>query len=318
MKDSKLTREDFPLRDVVMTVDASGKTGFNGSFVIQYMQRETTMYKTKAPVYSGEPLSGYMDRSQDSPAGEVKIKGMSHASQLDPITAPAKYDPADVKSTEETTGVNVMDQLKSMLIQELVQTVTKRALNMLFTFGEETRRRERGWLERLLSQFNKKYVKTHVVNSHKDLMRVLVVMKNGIMRRSGMHPDYVVTNVRVAALLADMSGYSISAGETNVGQVGAVFPSGQVCGLRVFVDPHMTWNDCRLLMGASTKNNLDGLYVVFDPNSLSFYESKLPPENGREQCKLDAKMDAKVTLLRMSSEMKECCVSYLTISKNIL
>jgi len=316
MKDGKLTSEDFPLGSVVMTVDVAKKTGFNGVFAIDYTQRLATMRKANASLYSDNFISENINRLLQV-YNFGKTKEVRHMSRLEPIHAIAKYDPANVDMIHDATGVDCDIELKYALVHELVQEITRRTLGMLLTYGEETRRGERGWFEKFISFFSRKYVKRQFIDSHEDMNVLLAAMKNGILRRTGMQPDYIVTNLRVAAMLADMMGY-VPAEARASRVVTQVIKYGHIRGLTIFVDQYMNWNDSKILMGASTKNNIDGLYMAFNSETLTFHENKMPSENDVVHINLDAAIEAKLLLLRGSAEMKECCVSYLKINKNVL
>ncbi len=321
MKEGKLTKEDFPLHKVVSVVDADGKTS-NNCFQIPYMQRSVTMYDHKTPwysggpKYSGEPLSNYMDRSQDKVNGEIKITALSHASCFEDVRIPARYN-----ELPEIPGLDTALELRNALINELIRDVTRKTLKELFYYGEYTRQSARGFWEKLFAFFNNSHVKRYTINSHKDLIRLLNSMRADTVRRSGLMADYIVTNVRVGAVLADMAGYIVSQDQLLATNPGVAFPAGSIGGMTIYVDPNMSWNDCRMLVGASTKNNLDGLYCVFDSQSLRFDTVTEAPKSpaDKDETKTEAILKVKIALLRNTGEsMPECCVAHLNITKNVL
>ena len=80
---------------------------------------------------------------------------------------------------------------------------------------------------------------------------------------------WVVTNAQVASALQDVSGYVVAPMVNSLGQDGSqnLFMGGTLSGLRVYVDPYMSWDDCRVCVGRKGDGNSPG--VVFLPYLLA-------------------------------------------------
>ena len=82
-------------------------------------------------------------------------------------------------------------------------------------------------------------------------------------------PTWVVTNAQVATALQDVSGYVVAPMVNNFAQDGSqnLYMSGTIAGLKVYVDPYMAWDDCRICVGRKGNGNEPG--VIFMPYILA-------------------------------------------------
>ena len=80
---------------------------------------------------------------------------------------------------------------------------------------------------------------------------------------------WVVTNAQIASALQDCSGYVVAPMVNNMAQDGSqnLFLGGTLAGLKVYVDPYMAWDDCRICVGRKGDGNSPG--VVFMPYILA-------------------------------------------------
>ena len=80
---------------------------------------------------------------------------------------------------------------------------------------------------------------------------------------------WVVTNAQVATALQDVSQYVVAPMANNMAQDGSqnFFLAGTLAGLKVYVDPYMSWQDCRVCVGRKGDGNSPG--VVFMPYILA-------------------------------------------------
>ena len=116
-------------------------------------------------------------------------------------------------------------------------------------------------------------VNTSAENLHTRQRRIMsrilaaVTVIQNVGRRG--RPTWVVTNGQIAAALEDVSGYVVAPMVNGMSQDGSkdLYMGGQVAGLKVYVDPYMDWNDCRICVGRKGDANSPGL--VFLPYILA-------------------------------------------------
>ena len=82
-------------------------------------------------------------------------------------------------------------------------------------------------------------------------------------------PTWVVTNAQIATALQDCSGYVVAPMVNGMAQDGSkdLYMAGSVAGLKVYVDPYMTWEDTRVCVGRKGNGNEPG--AIFMPYILA-------------------------------------------------
>lgn len=81
--------------------------------------------------------------------------------------------------------------------------------------------------------------------------------------------NWVVTNAQVATALQDCAGYVVAPMVNSLVQDGSrdLYQAGTLAGIKVYVDPYMDWDDCRVCVGRKGNGNEPG--VVFMPYILA-------------------------------------------------
>ena len=82
-------------------------------------------------------------------------------------------------------------------------------------------------------------------------------------------PNFVVTNTKILSALQDCAGFVVAPMVNTLTQDGSnsLYFAGSVAGLNLYVDPFMTWDDTRVLVGRKGDGNTPG--VVFMPYILA-------------------------------------------------
>ena len=82
-------------------------------------------------------------------------------------------------------------------------------------------------------------------------------------------PNFVVTNTKILSALQDCAGFVVAPMTNTLTQDGSssLYFAGSVAGLNLYVDPFMTWDDTRVLVGRKGDGNTPG--VVFMPYILA-------------------------------------------------
>lgn len=82
-------------------------------------------------------------------------------------------------------------------------------------------------------------------------------------------PNFVVTNTKILSALQDCAGFVVAPMVNTLAQDGSnsLYFAGSIAGLNLYVDPYMTWDDTRILVGRKGDGNTPG--VVFMPYILA-------------------------------------------------
>lgn len=87
--------------------------------------------------------------------------------------------------------------------------------------------------------------------------------------------NWVVTNAQVATALQDCAGYVVAPIVNTLMQDGSrdLYQAGTLAGIKVYVDPYMDWDDCRVCVGRKGTGNEPGLvflpYILADTVSIT-------------------------------------------------
>ena len=81
--------------------------------------------------------------------------------------------------------------------------------------------------------------------------------------------QFIVTNTQILSALQDCAGFVVAPMVNTLTQDGSnsLYFAGSLAGLNVYVDPYMTWEDTRILVGRKSDGNTPG--VVFMPYILA-------------------------------------------------
>jgi len=99
----------------------------------------------------------------------------------------------------------------------------------------------------------------------KRIMALVTAAGNVVMQRGRRGPaNFIVTNIKIATALQTNSQYTFSPLANTFNQNnGSLYPLGTIAGMTVYVDPNMTYEDTRVLVGR--KGAADEPGTVFCP-----------------------------------------------------
>lgn len=174
----------------------------------------------------------------------------------------------DIKSQ---TGIDIVQKLESVLVNELSQTISRQIVEKIFQMGELNRAATPTLSSGLGSIFDldTDYVTTgpqgettHAVQ--RKLCSKIFAGSNFIASEGRIGPaTYLVTNGRIAAALSDAAAYTINPVKGNMNTNGQLYPVGQIAGIQVYVDPYMKYDDNRVVLGR--RNEVDQPGIIFVP-----------------------------------------------------
>lgn len=274
----RIFKESFKLDRIVQVVDVA--TDENGNYRLPYTET----------VKEGDTL---------------KVKACSHASQLLPCARKCEYDEhvidAGIISVQDTER-----ELMKALLNEVLASIHDATVESLFSYAERNAKKKAyafSFFDRLRVTIFGRPGAASVGKAH-DLKQVLRMMTSSIARNAGARPTYIITNVKVAAILADFADYTPVAFDSTQPVVNhcMLYKAGTVHGMDIYVSPKMRWNDCRIMMGIRVGVNRSGHYIVFDSNSLKI--EKIEAEQGKKRV-----MNLSLRANSMFLGISEGCVS---------
>jgi hypothetical protein len=240
------------------TSSSNGTTGaFNGNYP---MDRETD-----DKTYSG--VIGPKISSKTVAVGTIEVSSALRRTEIEDIKA--------------NTGMDIVQKMESILVNELSQTISKQIVAKIFELGNTNRQTAPlqaglgvttvGTTASTIFDLNTAYVTinggiggetTHAVQ--RKLITKLAHASNYIATEGRVGPaQFAVTNGGLGAALMDIAGYTINPVKSKMNGAGQLYPVGTIGDIQIYVDPYMRYNDNRIVIGR--KNNPDQPGLIFVP-----------------------------------------------------
>jgi hypothetical protein len=231
-------------------------------------------------VPSGAAQGAYpMSRSEDddSYAGVIGPKISSKTIAVGTIEVSSALRRTEIEDIKANTGMDIVQKMESILVNELSQTISKQIVAKIFEMGALNRttaplatgKTSVSATASTIFDLDTAYVNgmnggetTHAVQ--RKLITKIAHASNYIATEGRVGPaQYLVTNGGLAAALQDIAGYTINPLKSKLNGQGQLYPVGSIGDIAIYVDPYMRYNDNRIVLGR--KNNPDQPGIIFVP-----------------------------------------------------
>jgi len=221
-----------------------------------------------------------MSRSEDdlAYAGVIGPKVSTKSIAVGTIEISSALRRTEIEDIKANTGMDIVQKMESILVNELSQTISKQIVAKIFEMGDLNRTGSAPLstgtystnisgqtifdLDTLYTQTQVGGETTHAVQ--RKLITKMVHASNFIATEGRVGPaQFAVTNGGLAAALMDIAGYTINPTKSKINGSGQLYPVGQIGDIQIYVDPYMKYNDNRIVIGR--KNNPDQPGIIFVP-----------------------------------------------------
>ncbi len=217
-----------------------------------------------------------MSRAEDdlTYAGVIGPKISSKSIAVGTIEVSSVLRRTEIEDIKANTGMDIVQKMESILVNELSQTISKQIVGKIFEMGDLNRTSAPlGGTGSITGQtvFDLDTIyaiagpggeTTHAVQ--RKLITKMVHASNFIATEGRVGPaQYAVTNGALAASLMDIAGYTVNPTKSKLNGSGQLYPVGQIGDIQIYVDPYMKYNDNRIVLGR--KNNPDQPGLIFVP-----------------------------------------------------
>ena len=225
---------------------------------------------------SGQAAGQYpMGRLADdqSYAGVIGPKISSKTVAVGTIEVSSALRRTEIEDIKANTGMDIVQKMESILVNELSQTISKQIVAKIFEMGAlnalSAPASTAGGSAVTIFDLDTSYVNngiggetTHAVQ--RKLITKIAHASNYIATEGRVGPaQYLITNGGLAAALQDIAGYTINPVKSKLNGQGQLYPVGSIGDISIYVDPYMRYNDNRIVLGR--KNNPDQPGIVFVP-----------------------------------------------------
>ncbi len=225
-----------------------------------------------------------MNRAQDEAhyPGIIAPNVTTKRVQVGTVEVSSALKITEIEDIKAQTGIDIVQKLESVLVNELSQTISKEIVAKVFEMGDLNRQSAPGYVPTsptggvTLFDFDvDAYLGTGTSFStapggetSQSLQRKLITKvknaSNYIATEGRVGPaSYLVTNGTLAGVLTEGTNYGLSPESGSSNAAGQLYPAGKVNGITIYVDPYMAYNDNRILLGR--KNNADQPGIIFVP-----------------------------------------------------
>lgn len=253
-----------------------GATGASGSVRIELV----SALEDHLPAFSANFTSDKygQTRSQEETLypGIIGPRVQSKTIQTGEIEVSTALKRTEIEDIKASLGIDIVQKMESILVNELSQTISKQIISKLFEMGDMNRASAPGYtipnapttvfdfdVDAYLTVGNAPGGETsHAVQ--RRLVTKILHASNYLATEGRVGPaQFVVTNGRLGAALADIAGYTLNPVKSKVNAAGQLYPMGTVGDVQIYIDPYMLYSDDRMLVGR--KNNPDQPGIVFVP-----------------------------------------------------
>ena len=239
-----------------------------------------------AAASSGDyPMSRQDDDNRYSGVIGPKISSKSVA--VGTIEVSTSLRRTEIEDIKANTGMDIVQKMESILVNELSQTISKQIVKKIFELGDTNRLTApayggsasfgSGLIPAVnggaasIFDLDTSYVNanggiggetTHAVQ--RKLVTKLAHASNYIATEGRVGPaQYAITNGGLAASLMDIAGYTVNPLKSKMNSQGQLYPVGTIGDIQIYVDPYQRYNDNRIVLGR--KNNPDQPGLIFVP-----------------------------------------------------
>lgn len=177
----------------------------------------------------------------------------------------------EIEDIKAQTGIDIVQKLESVLVNELSQTISKEIVEKVFEMGMVNRETAPQAGGGSIFDFD---VDTYFAgnapggettqSAQRKLITKIKNASNYIATEGRVGPaSYIVTNGTLGAVLSDGATYGLQEVDHSLNAQGQLYPMGKIAGMTIYIDPYMKYDDKRVLVGR--KNNPDQPGVIFVP-----------------------------------------------------
>jgi len=219
-----------------------------------------------------------MNREQDENTypGQIGPNVFTKTIQVGDIEISSALKRTEIEDIKASTGMDIVQKLESVLINELSQTISKEIVESVKKLAELNRLSHTCPKVAGVSKFDfnvDAYFASASVpggetthSAQRKLLSKINNASNYIANEGRVGPaQYIVTNGNVASVIQDIAGYTLNpvVGGSNLNTNGQLYPVGKVGNMTLYVDPNMRWDDNRVFLGR--KNSVDQPGLLFLP-----------------------------------------------------
>ena len=158
-----------------------------------------------------------------------------------------------IQDLNKVWNYDVISMLENVATNEVAQSISKQLMDRMFSLGttHATKVTSVEGTDPTTINFTVGSGFENVSTLQRRVATKMLELANLIYHRGRFGAGtFIVTNGRIASVLADISGYALAPFNNDLPTAaGQLYPAGKIYGLTVYVDPNLSWSDGRILIG---------------------------------------------------------------------
>lgn len=210
---------------------------------------------------------------EDTYPGVIGPNVLTKTIQVGTIQVSSALRRTEIEDIKANTGMDIVQKMESVLVNELSQTISKQIVAKVFELGTLNRATAPKRGADSIFDFNTADQAASLggETSHaiqRKLITKVALASNYIATEGRVGPaQYLVTNGALAATLQDIAGYTVNPVSASINPNGQLYPVGKIGDISIYVDPYMRYDDNRIAVGR--KNDPDQPGLIFVPYLLA-------------------------------------------------
>jgi hypothetical protein len=217
------------------------------------------------------------DADENTYPGIIAPRVSSKSVQVGTIEISSALKRTEIEDIKANTGMDIVQKMESILVNELSQTISKQIVAKIFEMGDLNRTSApltgatTSIANATIFDFD---VTSYLIynapggeTSHaiqRKLISKIFNASNYLATEGRIGPaQFAVTNGNIASVMMDISGYTINPAKSKLNGAGQLYPVGTIGDITIYCDPYMKYNDNRIVLGR--KNNPDQPGIIFVP-----------------------------------------------------
>jgi hypothetical protein len=218
-----------------------------------------------------------MDRAQEENvyAGQIGPKITTKYIAIGTSMIKSVLRRTDIEDIKANTGIDIIQKMESILVNELSQTMSKQIVWKIQELGGFNRLSAplyKGPLSTIPNQtmfdLDTAYVAsgpggetTHAVQ--RKLVTKMTNASHYLLTEGRIGTaQFAVTNGSLAAAMVDNVGYTINPTKSKLNSQGQLYPVGEIGGIQIYVDPYQKFDDNRITIGRKNNAEQPGLLII--------------------------------------------------------
>lgn len=204
---------------------------------------------------------------------EISMEVRKKILELDPIVVSSEIDEENMMDTHRLYGVDLKEEIKSVLENEMELGIEKKILEKITESAENNPRETKSKLEYFLSKYLG-YEKKFNWKSPRDLVRRIVLETNKIKSESRCGGiNFIIVGPKVYSYICDSPDFIFSDIHGAISNPSFVYVGGHIGSIKVLVDPKFSFSNSKIYFGVSPDNSQARIFAA--EGKKEFIETKM-------------------------------------------